>query len=572
MARPAPRSASSAARRADSAATPPSSRSQRHARADRAPGAPRGGFSKLDGLVIGGGAVAGVALLAVLMLGGSSGSASGPGAGGTAPPSRAAADRSGEPAPAIPERSEADKKRDVRLEYLRNSATIQSAAGHMQLADWCEKAGLAEESKRELARAALKDPDGRDGRIANEKLGRKRYEAPIDLNVRELAPYLGRYLTAEEVAEADAIVAAARERARIVAEEEAKDPWLKNARAVARTNLLDPAMKNFNLTVSYHRPYVVFVESDAPLPSGGMLATGEAIAVKDLSPALQAVHEEHGRALAANLENYVAKYGHLIHNYEPETDVFLFFSFKDRKSFEAYQVHRDPRAKPESFVRAYYIPKTREVISYLRETEGGPTSTPVHVVCHEAIHQLTHHFLKGSVRGKDDPPIPGAYWFQEGFAEYLSPASEKPVKDPMTGKETYDFGGILRMRLVEYASNKANGIVLPVDKLIRNDQSQAVSDLFETMKNSTLPNEQKKQIASVGFYGQAWFFTHFLNHYADGKYKEAFEKHLANELNAASRPVDFIRFLGIQKWDEKEKFDKLQEEMDAYLDELKKKL
>ncbi len=546
--------------RGDVAAHPRASSSGRR----KASGA-GGGLTRLDGYFLGGSAIAGVAILAIAFLGGGSGET-----GPSPPSSTVTTPPITRPENTPREKTAAEKKRDVQVEYLRNSATIQSAAGHLQLADWCEKAGLPEERIRELERAALKDPDGRDGRVAHEKLGHVRYEAPIDLRIPELAPYLGRYLTKAEVAEADAIVAAAREKAKEIAAEEAKDPWLKNARGFARTNLLDPAMKNFHLTVSYHRPYVVFVESDSPIAGDGALATGEAIPLSELGPELQRIHEEHGQALAANLRNYVDRYAHVIHNYEPEKNVFLFFSFQTRKSFEAYQKYRDPRANPESFLRAYYIPKTREVISFLREQDGAPMTTPVHVVCHEAIHQLTHHFEKGTPREKEDNPVPGSYWFQEGFAEYLSPSSDKPVKDPVTGEPTYDFCGLLRGRLFEYSANKKNGVVLTLQSLIRNDQGQAISELFETLKNSPLSDEKKREIASVGFYGHAWFFVHFLNHYSGGKYKEAFDIHLSNELNGEASAVKFIRALGIQKWDEKEKFDRIQEEMDEYLTQLLK--
>src|SRR5262249_49665138 len=201
-----------------------------------------------------------------------------------------------------------------------------------------------------------------------------------------------------------------------------------------------------------------------------------------------------------------------------------------------------------------------------------PMTTPVHVVCHEAVHQLTHHFTKGSAPGKRDLVTP-SYWFQEGFAEYMSPASDSPTgKDPQTGAPTYDFEGILRGRLMEYTSNVSLKLTLPLDQLIRDDQGQAVQHLIETLKNQNVSNEMKVEAASIAFYGQAWFFVHFLNHYEKGKYRAPFDQYVAAELNVDSNPqsglmLQFRKAFGIGKWDD-EKLTTMAKEMEDYLGQL----
>src|SRR5262249_61592990 len=137
---------------------------------------------------------------------------------------------------------------------------------HRAIADWCEKTGLKDEMTRELERAVLADPTGADGRMAHERLGHKMFHAPKDVMYRpEVKAFDGRYLSAEESEKANAVVESLRAHDKALAAEEEKDPWLKKAREDARRNLRDPAMKPFKLTVSYQKPYVVFVESDTPL-------------------------------------------------------------------------------------------------------------------------------------------------------------------------------------------------------------------------------------------------------------------------------------------------------------------
>ena len=60
---------------------------------------------------------------------------------------------------------------------------------------------------------------------------------------------------------------------------------------------------------------------------------------------------------------------------------------------------------------------------------------------------------RGAVAGRPDKESPGAYWFQEGFAEYLSPSTDQPVKDAATGTLTApadysQLGDLLIVQLV----------------------------------------------------------------------------------------------------------------------------
>lgn len=299
-----------------------------------------------------------------------------------------------------------------------------------------------------------------------------------------------------------------------------KDAFCKKAKQV-RDYFVKDVSKVPNLDLKFYfdipevpRPYFLMVE-DAKVPDPEATA-------KTLGPGLAALR----RAFAKGYPKGVFA------DWDDEEFVVPVMIFKDSGSYENYRKNGHTDFPTTGLAAAFYTSKSEVPTAYkgvLYVWQGAKEAQFYHEVFHEATHQLMHNACESENMG----PTP---WLQEGIAEFWG--SHKGNR-----YSGYTFGRFLHGRYptIQMAANaymkalkagKKQGAFLTPKDLLSIDQEK-----FLTMKailDGRIPGTPAQK-ASAGMtvsliYAEGWAFIYFCYNYEGGKYKNAFEKMVADDL------------------------------------------
>jgi hypothetical protein len=189
--------------------------------------------------------------------------------------------------------------------------------------------------------------------------------------------------------------------------------------------------------------------------------------------------------------------------------------YKDRTEFK-----RNNRSS--AWAEAYYLPPA--CYAYFDTS----AENPYHWMLHEATHQLTRQ-LSGFRRNR---------WIDEGLASYFSTSrlGDNGLQAGATDAQAYPIWWLGHFQLSgDPARDAAAGKFIPLEVLLTGQGGPPVDAKFNL------------------YYVDAWSLTHFLFHYASGKYAQAYRQFLAQ----GSTLDAFVSLIG--------PVEKIQAEWYAYL-------
>jgi hypothetical protein len=217
---------------------------------------------------------------------------------------------------------------------------------------------------------------------------------------------------------------------------------------------------------------------------------------------LSTASQEMTNELAQKMDVVTAQVYHKIFEFEEKISYkYLLMFWKDRNEFIRYG--GSPMAA------AYYRPDTKELVGYNLRADGESRMDPFQTLFHEGWHQYFDFYIPNAPR-----------WFDEGFAEVISPTVVKGDRANWKGFNA------LRSSIVGQAATR--GQLIPLRDLIKMSHEEFYS-----------PN-----VVSIA-YAQAWSFVYFLTTYtcSDRKIQERvrnFYKDYFWELHRGTDPVEAV--------------------------------
>lgn len=451
---------------------------------------------------------------------------------------------------------------ELRKEYRKRAASALTATEHYNLASWCEQNSLPEEHRKELELCLEADGNPPPGRAGLRKdllpevhrlLGHVEFK--LDERLKESFAYqyvfnseldlqIGEWVDQETKKKFDEKTAEILRKEAELQEEFRSNPWLRECIIQENVNLQEAVIKQFHMKTSRHCPYLLFIES-----------------VDEKTD--EENHSRIGKILTSLYEHFTKKYRDILPKKEGLT-LFKFFSFKERDGFEEFFKKHYWESAPKG-MRAYYTDKTQDMVSYFGDADLS-ASFEYHKIFHEGVHQLVHHFKRFAPDNEKERDSK-AFWFEEGFAEFVAPSSGKI--DEETKEVTYIFEGMYRQRLEEFWAHYQGGreYYFGLEQILRiRNKGQLLTEIHSKFSHLYPEDGEKREEEMTSlYYAQAWFLFYFLNTFDNGKYREKLHRYLEEEFKDKGGGKTLLEIFNLKYFDE---LKPIEEEYTHYLEEL----
>jgi hypothetical protein len=277
------------------------------------------------------------------------------------------------------------------------------------------------------------------------------------------------------------------------------------------------------------------------------------------SPDPEQTAEVLGPGLAALRKSFAKGYPNgTFPNWDDSEFVVPVMVFSNEKSYENYRKNGHGFFPGTGLAAAFYtsrsdVPQAFRGVLYV--WQGAKEAQFFHEVFHEATHQLMHNACQGERMG----PTP---WLEEGIAEYWGSYRGNKYKG-------FTYGHFLdgRFPAIQGAASsyyqalkkgKKTGAFLTPKQMLSIDQRRFVAMkaiLDGKLKGS--PKQKMEAGLTVSLiYAQGWAFIYFCYNFKDGKYKEAFENIVRDELRYQYSFDNCAKYLGMKSDEDWERLNK----------------
>jgi len=228
--------------------------------------------------------------------------------------------------------------------------------------------------------------------------------------------------------------------------------------------------------------------------------------------------------------------------------------FKDSSSYEKYRKNGHSFFPTTGLAAAFYtsqslVPSAYKGVLYV--WQGAKEAQFYHEVFHEATHQLMHNACQSGNMG----PTP---WLEEGIAEYWGSHKGNQYSGYTFGRFLHGRYPMIQMAANAYLktlkSGKKGGAFLTPKALLSIDQQKF--SVMKAMLDGRIPGTPAQK-AQAGLtvsliYAEGWAFIYFCYNYQNGKYKQAFEKMVGDDLRYNYSFDNCAKHLGMkgdEDWD-----------------------